>query len=389
MFLKINFINVINNIFLELVFLISFRKVQNDRKTIGKRKNKDRKAPIAILEGNPDLRVVNPLDPPLIKEQLLLCPAFPVAHIELQSNASQFAVFSAIRSTVLEAETRRLLFYELSGNVRNLPNINSTCCLLCVGACLTGNQMECACHTLNAIQQGNNGAAGGVNQPGVAAGGEKRSRQDSANSDVESESEESEEKEVKIISVPLIVGAGLRSLFELISEARHIQPMLCSKALKALLDVIQGQQPESFKNEPEELINPLYDLLLDLATMSSAEGVTTASVPPTNDGDWSAVACSALVGLCIARGDTGKMLKAIAALIMSPRHLSSQRIQMPAVLGMLQRTVISAALAKPTSPDFYTKGVPVNSLVDEVRFFVKKKTFSRFEEKEKKLKSIF
>lgn len=342
---------------------VIFRKVQNDRKPLGgKRKNKDKKSPVAILDGNPELRILNPLDPPLIKEQLLLCPAFPVAHIELQSNASQFAVFSAIRSTVLEAETRRLLFYELSGNVRHLPNINSTCCLLC-GSCLTSNQsIECSCHTLNALQvagAGGGGGNGGVVAQAAAGGGGKRSRQDSANSDIESDSEESVEKETKIVAVPLIVGAGLRSLFELISEARHIQPMLCSKALKALLDVIQGQQPESFKHEPEELINPLYDLLLDLGTMNTSEN-------GSSDGDWSAVACSALVGLCIARGDTGKMLKAIAALIMSPRHLSLQRIQMPAVLGMLQRTVISAALAKPTCPDFYTKGVPVNSLVDEV-----------------------
>lgn len=306
------------------------------------------------------MHIVNPLDPPLVKEQLLLCPAFPLAHIELQSNASQFAVFSAIRSTVLEGETRRLLFYELSGHVRNLPHINSTCCLLCVSTCLTGNQTDCACHGVNALPQSN--AAAAAAQPGAA--GEKRSRHDSANSDVESESEECSEKEFKVMAVPLIVGAGLRSLFELISEARNIQPMLCSKALKALLDVIQGQQPESFKNEPEELINPLYDLLLDLATVSTAESAVASA-----EGDWSSVACSALVGLCIAKGDTGKMLKAIAALIMSPRHLSSQRIQMPAVLGMLQRTVISAALAKPSCPEFYTKGVPLNSLVDEVKPF--------------------
>lgn len=350
--------------------MFDFRKVQNDRKSIGKRKNKDKKAPIAILEGNPDLRVANPLDPPLVKEQLLLCPPFPIAHIELQSNASQFAVFSAIRSTVLEAETRRLLFYELSGNVRNLPNLNSTCCLLCIGTCLAGSQTECSCHTLNAVQQAN--AAVGVGGQQGAGGGEKRSRQDSANSDVESESEECSEKEFKVISVPLIVGAGLRSLFELISEARHIQPLLCSKALKALLDVIQGQQPESFKNEPEELINPLYDLLLDLATINTDERDATSMAGLSHESDWSALACSALIGLCIARGDTGKMLKAIAALIMSPRNLSSQRIQMPAVLGMLQRTVISAALAKPICPDFYTKGVPTNSLVDEVRTFTYK-----------------
>ncbi|XP_011290756.1 E3 ubiquitin-protein ligase highwire [Musca domestica] len=356
--------------FYDLYTLNTRRKLQNDRKPLGKRKNKDKKSPMAILEVNPDLRILNQLDQPLLKEQLLLCPAFPVAHIELQPNASQFAVFSAIRSTVLEAETRRLLFYELSGNARHLPNLNSSYCLLC-GSCLLSNQSaECSCQALQAGGGANGAVVAQVAVAGVAGAGGKRSRQDSANSDVESESEECLDKEPKIVTVPLIVGAGLRSLFELISEARHIQPTFCSKALKALLDVIQGQQPESFKHEPEELINPLYDLLLDLATMSTTEN-------GGSEADWSAVACSALIGLCIARGDTGKMLKAIAALIMSPRHLSLQRIQMPAVLGMLQRTVISAALAKPTCPDFYTKGVPLNSIINE---FTIKAPFGGFTE---------
>lgn len=113
-----------------------------------------------------------------------------------------------------------------------------------------------------------------------------------------------------------IVGAGLRGLFELIAEARNVSPNLCTKALKALFDVIQGQIPESFKYEPNDMIEPLYDLLLDLATLDSNES-----------NNWSALGCSSLLGLCVARGDTGKTLKAIAALLMSPKTLANQHIQ--------------------------------------------------------------
>lgn len=120
-----------------------------------------------------------------------------------------------------------------------------------------------------------------------------------------------------------IVGAGLKGLFELIAEARNVSPNLCTKGLRALFDVIQGQVPESFRSEPNDLIQPLYDLLLNLATLHG-------SVPTPQEADlasWSSIACSALLGLCIARGDTGKTIKAIAALIMSPKILSEQKIQ--------------------------------------------------------------
>jgi E3 ubiquitin-protein ligase MYCBP2 len=50
------------------------------------------------------------------------------------------------------------------------------------------------------------------------------------------------------------VGVGLRSVFELIRESRSSHPFLCTKALAALLDVVQGQQPEGLKNEPAEVI---------------------------------------------------------------------------------------------------------------------------------------
>lgn len=50
------------------------------------------------------------------------------------------------------------------------------------------------------------------------------------------------------------VGVGLRSVFELIRESRTTYPELCTKALSALLDVVQGQQPEGLKLEPAEVI---------------------------------------------------------------------------------------------------------------------------------------
>lgn len=73
------------------------------------------------------------------------------------------------------------------------------------------------------------------------------------------------------------------------------------------------------------MIQPLYDLLLNLATLHG--GLTTPQDSLNDLSNWSSVSCSALLGLCVARGDTGKSIKAIAALIMSPKMLSGQNIQ--------------------------------------------------------------
>ncbi|XP_070133334.1 E3 ubiquitin-protein ligase highwire [Drosophila bipectinata] len=381
--------------FYELYTNSTRRKLQHERKALTKRKSRKEKsaaamaaaAAAAVLEGNAGAGgLVNPLDPPLVKEQLMILPSFPVAHIELDPNASKFAVFSAIRSTVLEAETRYALFQEGGPNGGHSGSgskkwrggpLSSSCCAMCEHSCMASNILDCSCHAqlaLAAAAAAPAGGDGGRMAPGgppapapvVVGGGpglpgsEKRSRRDSANSDADSDTEEPTEREPVYATVPLIVGAGLRSLFELIADARHVHPLLCTKALKALLDVIQGQQPESFKLEPEELINPLYDLLLDLATMPAALNSATGA-----EANWSAMACAALLGLCIARGDTGKMLKAIAAMLMTPRQLSAQIVQLPVVLATLQHTVISAALNKPTRPDFHSHGVPHNSLIDE------------------------
>lgn len=51
-----------------------------------------------------------------------------------------------------------------------------------------------------------------------------------------------------------IVGLGLCGVFELIRETRIKYPELCVKALRALLDLLQGQYPESMKSEPVDVV---------------------------------------------------------------------------------------------------------------------------------------
>lgn len=143
------------------------------------------------------------------------------------------------------------------------------------------------------------------------------------NSEIDSDTEDNTQtSSYTPIKVSKIVGLGLRSVFELIKESRTAYPPLCTKALTALLDVLQGQVPEGLKNEPSDVIDPLFELLLDLATLHGPE----SSVP--NDGShMTALACACLLSLVVVRGDTGKFLAATAALLMCPRALSIQNIQ--------------------------------------------------------------
>lgn len=143
-------------------------------------------------------------------------------------------------------------------------------------------------------------------------------------SEIDSDTEDTQSSTLVPVKVSKIVGFGLRSVFELIKESRSAHPGLCTKALCALLDVLQGQIPEGLKNEPLDIIDPLFELLLDLATLHGPE----SSVP--NDGSHlTAVACACLLSLVVVRGDTGKYLSATAALLMCPRALSIQNIQVP------------------------------------------------------------
>ena len=56
-----------------------------------------------------------------------------------------------------------------------------------------------------------------------------------------------------------VVGIGLRSVFELIRESCTTHPALCTRALQALLDMLQGQMPEGLAKEPDDIIGKLMD----------------------------------------------------------------------------------------------------------------------------------
>ncbi|XP_076245488.1 MYC binding protein highwire [Calliopsis andreniformis] len=217
--------------------------------------------------------------------------------IELSCNASAFAVFASVRSAILErhARTTSEVYRASNCNSPPPPELSET---------------------------------------------------------IDTESDE-EDRISAIQSLPKIVGIGLRSVFTLMRESRTIEPLLCTKALSALLDILQGQLPEGLKSEPDDVIDPLFDLLLDLATSHGPESAAA------NDGSHlTAVACACLLSLVVVRGDTGRLLAAIAALLMCPRALAVQNIQMPCVLTSLQRSVQAVLLGKLARPDWITYGVP-------------------------------
>ncbi|XP_064481849.1 E3 ubiquitin-protein ligase MYCBP2-like [Ornithodoros turicata] len=160
-------------------------------------------------------------------------------------------------------------------------------------------------------------------------------------------------------SISKMVGIGLCSMFELMRESRMTQPTLCLAVLRALLDVLQGQQPEGFRTEPPEVIDKLYDLLLDLATATPP----VLEAPHTSDTEQvlsqlTSYACACLLSLVVAKGDTAKLLGATSSLLMSPRSLTLDEIPTPNILIALQKSVQAVLLGKTRRPDWLTHGVP-------------------------------
>ena len=53
---------------------------------------------------------------------------------------------------------------------------------------------------------------------------------------------------------------------------------VCRRAMASLLDILQGHQPEELSREPSSVIDPMFDILLELA--SASEGSTNDHVRP-------------------------------------------------------------------------------------------------------------
>lgn len=65
----------------------------------------------------------------------------------------------------------------------------------------------------------------------------------------------------------------------------------------------------------------LFSLLLRLATASNGDVLNCPSSPLVG------VACACLLSLVVARGETGKFLRATADILMTSRQLATQSIQ--------------------------------------------------------------
>lgn len=84
-----------------------------------------------------------------------------IEQIELEPNASKFAIFSAVRSTVLESETKFFQLFDTSnaltsGNVAATGNSGSkSCCFHCAATCKSGAVVDCRCHQRSKLHENN------------------------------------------------------------------------------------------------------------------------------------------------------------------------------------------------------------------------------------------
>lgn len=142
-------------------------------------------------------------------------------------------------------------------------------------------------------------------------------------------------------------------------------------------------------DEPADIIDALFDLLLNLASslpeISKFESSSQASRPcatsspntrPTSSqstkpapdqslsSKMNSLSCCCLLSLCVARGESGKLLTAISTLLMTLHQNSSQQIEVPAILIALQRNVHAILLGRSNRPDWLSHGFPSDSLCD-------------------------
>ncbi|XP_078077743.1 E3 ubiquitin-protein ligase MYCBP2 isoform X20 [Mustelus asterias] len=166
----------------------------------------------------------------------------------------------------------------------------------------------------------------------------------------ESDTDEEEESREPPIKLPKIIGIGLCGVFELIKETRFSHPALCLRSLQALLDMLQGQQPEGLQSEPPDVLESLFHLLLETTIRSTgmADNISQS---------LTALSCACLFSLVVAWGDTGKILQAVSAILTSNGSHACQPIQVPTILNALQRSVQAVLVGKIQIQDWFTNGI--------------------------------
>ncbi|KAL2081752.1 hypothetical protein ACEWY4_023605 [Coilia grayii] len=174
----------------------------------------------------------------------------------------------------------------------------------------------------------------------------------------ESDSEEEEEYHEPPVKLPKIIAIGLCGVFELIKETRFSHPSLCLRSLQALLDMLQGQQPESFQTEPPDVLESLFHLLLEITVRS------TGMNDPTGQA-LTALSCACLFSLVVAWGDTGKILQAVSTILTNNGSHACQTIKVPAILNALQRSVQAVLVGKIQIQDWFGNGIKHAALMNK------------------------
>ncbi|XP_009302830.2 E3 ubiquitin-protein ligase MYCBP2 isoform X10 [Danio rerio] len=174
----------------------------------------------------------------------------------------------------------------------------------------------------------------------------------------DSDSEEEEEYREPFVKLPKIIGIGLCGVFELIKETRFSHPSLCLRSLQALLDMLQGQQPESFQTEPPDVLESLFHLLLETTVRSTGMNDPTGQT-------LTALSCACLFSLVVAWGDTGKTLQAVSAILTNNGSHACQTIQVPTILNALQRSVQAVLVGKIQIQEWFGNGIKRAALMNK------------------------
>ncbi|CAJ0929141.1 unnamed protein product, partial [Ranitomeya imitator] len=155
-----------------------------------------------------------------------------------------------------------------------------------------------------------------------------------------------------------IIEIGLCEVFELIKETRFSHPSLCLRSLQALLNILQGQQPEGLQSEPPEVLESLLQLILEITTRSTGANDSTGQ-------SLTALSCACLFSLVVAWGETGRTLQAISAILTNNGSHACQTIQVPIILNSLQRSVQAVLVGKIQIQDWFTNGIKKAALMQK------------------------
>uniref|UniRef100_A0A8C2APU4 E3 ubiquitin-protein ligase MYCBP2 n=1 Tax=Cyprinus carpio TaxID=7962 RepID=A0A8C2APU4_CYPCA len=139
---------------------------------------------------------------------------------------------------------------------------------------------------------------------------------------------------------------------------RFSHPSLCLRSLQALLDMLQGQQPESFQTEPPDVLESLFHLLLETTVRSTGMNDPTGQT-------LTALSCACLFSLVVAWGDTGKILQAVSAILTNNGSHACQTIQVPTILNALQRSVQAVLVGKIQIQDWFGNGIKRAALMNK------------------------